>query len=333
MSTRLIRLPIRPFARRALRHSILRCVVVAASLQPALASAAQGPARAPASVLAECSWDRPGYNRYRGDVVDAVDRYTDIAPAVRSRLKQRMAQRDYDDMVSIRRDRIAGKRDYDSEIRDMHFGAASICRTVTRAGWNAQMHERGMVYCESGQCILVPTVCRNVSRIVRRDQPAPAASTTQGGGGGAGELAFDPPGAGLSALPFGTVGSAGGTGGDTGSFASRSGDPMPTPLFAGSMPASLGGYGGRSGPALEYSAAEPGRGPAPEPHGPGSALPETGPLPVPFMPELTPARFVPSAPTAAVPEPQSWLLLGGGLALLGAVKRRSLRAARWPTVR
>jgi len=29
------------------------------------------------------------------------------------------------------------------------------------------MQERGLVYCDSGQCILVPTVCRNVSRITR----------------------------------------------------------------------------------------------------------------------------------------------------------------------
>ncbi len=31
------------------------------------------------------------------------------------------------------------------------------------------MQERGLVYCDSGQCILVPTICRNVSRISRAE--------------------------------------------------------------------------------------------------------------------------------------------------------------------
>ena len=125
------------------------------------------PSALPITPVATCTWDRPGANSYQGDIVTAVDRYQDIAPDVRERLKARMARRAYDDVVSIRRDSIKGHGRYGSTIRDMHFGADRVCHEVSRAGWTPQMQERGLVYCDSGQCILVPTICRNVSRIVR----------------------------------------------------------------------------------------------------------------------------------------------------------------------
>jgi hypothetical protein len=126
------------------------------------------PAATAASRVDRCSWDRPGHDPFMGNVVAAVDRYTDIPADVRQRLQQRMAQRNYDDLVSIRRDSIEGRYAYDTRIRDMHFGAGTVCSETSRARWTEQMQERGLVYCDSGQCILVPTVCRNVSRITRR---------------------------------------------------------------------------------------------------------------------------------------------------------------------
>jgi hypothetical protein len=139
-------------------------------LGAALPPVAHGAAtRAPRNdALAHCSWDRPGRNAFTGDVVAAIDRYSDIPTPVRVRLKERMQAREYDDMVDIRRDAIQGKFEYASTIRDMHFGSDRVCRQVTRSKWTAKTHERGLVYCESEHCILVPTVCRNVSRIDRK---------------------------------------------------------------------------------------------------------------------------------------------------------------------
>ncbi|MDQ2737043.1 MAG: MHFG family PEP-CTERM protein, partial [Pseudomonadota bacterium] len=121
----------------------------------------------PTVTIDACSWDRPGNNPFMGDVVAAVDRYRDIPPEVRARLKARMAKREYDDIVSIRRDSISGRSQYGTTISEMHFGTHQVCRSVTRTAWRPDMQERGLVYCESEQCILVPTVCRNVSRITR----------------------------------------------------------------------------------------------------------------------------------------------------------------------
>jgi hypothetical protein len=147
--------------------------------------------------VARCAWNQPGHNPFMGELVPAIDRYTDIPAPVRARLKERMAARSYDDLVEIRRDSIRGKDEYRPEIRDMHFGTGRVCREVTRAAWSDAMRERGLVYCESGHCILVPTVCRNVSRIEKKRGPGAVAAAPSASS--AGELAFDPPDAGLEA--------------------------------------------------------------------------------------------------------------------------------------
>ncbi len=166
--------------------------LAAALMFGAGAAQAASPQRIPA-----CSWNSPGQNPFMGEVVAAVDHYPDIPADVRQRLKQRMAERRYDDIVTIRRDSIVGRDEYDPGIRDMHFGERSVCAQTTRAGWSAEMRERGLVYCEAGHCILVPTVCRNVSRIDRLP-PKRVAEPAVPAGPGDGELMFDPPAAGPS---------------------------------------------------------------------------------------------------------------------------------------
>jgi hypothetical protein len=236
-----------------------------------------------------------------GDVVAAVDRYADIPADVRQRLKARMAKRAYDEIVTIRRDSIEGRRRYDPRIADMHFGTGRVCREVVRTSWTAQTSERGLVYCESDQCILVPTVCRNVSRIRRApdtvvsktvDVPDP--------------LIFEPPGAiappspgeaapgesfevlaGLPAQPRLTP--QGGAGPD---------DQSPS---ASGFPSFGPGYGPGYGPAWPYIV--------------GGAPPGPAPL----------APDTPGTVSPAVPEPGTWAMLVVGLALLGAAQRRAGR--------
>jgi hypothetical protein len=116
---------------------------------------------------ANCSWDHPGGNPFTGDPVAAVDHYTDIAPDVRAVLKERIAAHHSDEIVTIHRDSISGKHEYDPQIRDMHFGAATVCGTVSRAQWQPRKVERALVYCEQGECIIVPAICGNVSRVTR----------------------------------------------------------------------------------------------------------------------------------------------------------------------
>ena len=273
-------------------------IVLALSSGVILSAVARSPVRLSSAVTVEtCSWDRPGVNPFMGDVVAAVDRYEDIPPDVRARLKARMVARTYEDVVTIRRDSIQGKARYGTNIRDMHFGTHQVCRTVTRSAWGAEMQERGLVYCEGGDCILVPTVCRNVSRITRAQVAPPHAVAdvpaldlvplTPAGPSLAGPVPELPTGPLILDAPA----SASQTGTAGGSFAAGS----------------IGGAQGFSATNGELSGA--GSGASPGIH-PSSALSDV---------QL-------SAPLAPIPEPEIWGLFLIGLCALGAVTRARARA-------
>jgi len=264
-----------------------RIAAVAVALLISAGAAAAAPPRS-------CEWKEPGHDPYMGDVPAAVDRYADIPPATRDRLKARMQRHAYDDIVTIRRDSIVGNFGYEPELRDMHFGTGRLCGQVTRQTWQPEREERGLVYCEDGHCIVVPLICRNVSRILRK----PAAATPQGPAPGAGDgpLVFDPPGAGMPPADPATPPPA-------------ELEPLPrTPLAL--PPASPFEPGTPLPPLLS----------PPAPGGPDLPLP--APPLLPLLPLLPPL-----APPPAVPEPATLLLWAAGLAVLAAAKRRRMAPA------
>ena len=315
----------------------MRIALVTAALSALLAAATAGAATGSAAgatyvprmeSVALCQWDRPGHNPFMGEVVPAIDRYVDIPTPVRMRLKQRMAVRQYDDLVEIRRDSIRGKHDYRPEIRDMHFGLDQVCRQVTRSAWTDATRERGLVYCDSGHCILVPTVCRNVSRIAR--QPEQLAGAPAGSDASSQALAFDPPGAGADvATPTATSSFAEGVAGagvplwptGLGSGTNDTGAPpdglppqnTPPPWHDGEpgLPGSTGGPGDDGLPPGGQPGGEDNPGGGGFGGGGGSGGGGGG------------GGLPGNVPVTPVPEPATWASLLAGLALLVA-----LRAAR-----
>ena len=236
--------------------------------------------------LPNCSWDHPGRDPFMGDVVTAVDDYKTIPAPVRARLKERMAARQYDEMVNIERDSINGKHGYNAAIRDMHFGSSGqICKTVSRTRWTAKNQERGLVYCESGQCILVPTVCRNVSRITRLPDRKQAEPEAAAGDTGAGE---EP----VAAVPPENGGGGGGAPSNDGSSFAQNAKP-------GAELPPLTGDGGAPFPPLGLP-------------------PPPSTLPPVFLPPIV---IPPAPPYPPIPEPATWVLMAVGLAVL-VVKRR-----------
>ncbi|WP_219114704.1 MHFG family PEP-CTERM protein [Janthinobacterium sp. UMAB-56] len=282
------------------------CLLGMLSLAPLPAYAKGGPR---ADVLENCSWNRPGVDPFMGDVVAAVDRYTDIAPPVREQLKARMRARQYDEIVVISRDAIRGKGNYNARISDMHFGPGRVCRNVTRAGWNEQMQERGLVYCVQGQCILVPTICRNVSRITQ----APASAPPAAGGaapGGAAPVAAAPAAPEAAGVPV--IDNPDALRG--GSF---TGGAMPPEVA--SMPFLPFDYVRTAGGITPPVGAGGGGGLPPGSTGSSIIVPPTVILPT----------LPPTGPTAlpAVPEPQTWAMLLAGLALMASATLRRRPAA------
>lgn len=367
-------IPSRPGVRAATtlasRHCLCAVVMVSVLgfLSPAAAQTqASKKAAAPATntTLKSCSWDRPGKNPYMGELPSAVDRYTDLSAEVRTKLKDRIAKQQYDDVVEIRRDGIVGggKFTYASQIRDMHFGdKGRMCSTVTRQRWTATTTERGLVYCESGQCVMVPTVCRNVSRVAAKPvavpmaeksgaipPPEPAAPTAA--------VAAKPDGAAVpvpTPAPVIIAGTPGPTFADVAQgpvFAFPSG-PVGTPstVVAGPPPGGGGGGGGGGGvttpPTVGGGTVDPGTVPpvvvVPPPGLPPVVVPpDTTPVVPPDVgvpPGIPPVVVIPpgippgvSPPGGAVggesvvtpiPEPSTWALMVGGLLLVGVMARR-----------
>lgn len=276
-----------------------------------------------------CSWDRPGANRYTGSSAAAIERYTDIPEQVRNTLKRRIAEHQSDDQVRITRDAIVGKNQYEPGIRDMHFGAASVCGSVTRSKWAEQRQEPGAVYCVGEHCILVPRICGNISRITRLPTAGMAA-----------------------ARPLGAPAAAPLT--QTSAVAPR--PAAHPPLAQGAAPASsrLGdGFGARDAGkavAIPQESALPGDDDTDRLRAPGrvAAVVEVvnQPVdsePVPFASNDDgdrnglPGRLPvwpndnghndggPVVPPSPVPEADSWAMLLAGLAVVGALARRRAR--------
>ena len=250
---------------------------------------------AAATVQPSCSWDRPGANPYTGNSDAAIDRYTDIPERTRVKLKHRLSYGNPDEMVSITRDAITGKYVYDPEIRDMHFGAASVCHTVTRSKWSPTRNEPGAVYCVDQHCILVPKICGNVSRIAR---PRPAVA------------AVPPPAVAPAPNWNDHVGDS-----DLGLVDAPLIEDVPNLRTAGFLPTPM-----TAPPVEERVVEQPFTGrpvPANQPIFPGGGVRPILPPPnPPGNPHVTP-----------VPEPETYAMLLSGLGLLGFAARRKRRAA------
>ena len=123
-----------------------------------------------ALAAAACSWDSPGANSYQGTFAAAIDRYTDIPNIVRKQLKEKVDRHQYDDIATIGKHSIQGTDSY-SDLYSMHFGNSGVCTSVSRGKWLSIHQEQGLVYCVEEHCIIIPSVCRNVSRINKLAKP------------------------------------------------------------------------------------------------------------------------------------------------------------------
>lgn len=116
-----------------------------------------------------CDWSRPGLDPYRGPVAKsvsmAVARYGFDA-TTQAQLVAKVKRLHPDGYMVITRDTITSPQGLVSGFRDMHFGQGQLCRgEIRRDAWRADQAEGALIYCAGGQCIAVPVICGNVSRV------------------------------------------------------------------------------------------------------------------------------------------------------------------------
>jgi len=118
-----------------------------------------------------CSWAHPGANPYRGDPVHALADFQ-MPDETRRQLRAMMAAHKTTDIVTITRDDILGAQAY-ADLREMHSGRGQVCHgAVDRSAWAPTRRERGLVYCAGDTCVIVPTICNNVSLVSRKPDRA-----------------------------------------------------------------------------------------------------------------------------------------------------------------
>ena len=115
-----------------------------------------------------CSWAHPGANPYHGDPVAALADF-DLPEATRTKLRALMQAHRVTDVATITRDDIIGSEGGYRALREMHSGHAHVCHgEVDRSAWSARRRERALVYCADDACVIVPTICNNVSLVSRK---------------------------------------------------------------------------------------------------------------------------------------------------------------------
>ena len=246
-----------------------------------------------------CSWAHPGANPYRGDPPAALADFA-MPEDTRRQLRTSMAAHRTTDIVTITRDGIAGDHRY-ADLREMHSGHGQRCHgAVDRSAWSATHEERGLVYCAGDTCVIVPTVCNNVSLVTRKPDEAPLL-------GGADEPIDISPAAGPPpATPDVVV--------------AQAPDSVPLDFIADAglpiAPDSTAGGGGDAGGGSPGFPIGGGGGGTPTLPGGGTCC-GTGPV-GPIGPGAPPVIV----PTSPVPEAPAWTLLLAGLAAVAALGRR-----------
>lgn len=249
------------------------------------------------SLRRNCVWGEPGRNPYKGSVEDAL-KAAKLPPEVVKQIADNIRLGMATDRIAMSRDGITtvdGRRRFDPLMHSMAFGRSACLDTVVN--FKPGHVEQGPLYealDRNGRSytVVVPDVCGNVAVLSEYPQELLAAAAP---GEVAGERAESPSGSGTGGTPDTPSGGGGGTpdtppGGGTG----RSGTPpggggegVPT----GDTPGG-GGGGGRPPPGVPPRTPFGGGG--------GSCCDNQN----------------------TVPEPGTWALVGAGLLLVLATRRR-----------
>lgn len=125
-----------------------------------------------------CDWNHPGADPYWGRPVAAAVASYGYPKRVQEVIIEKVVSAKPDGVAVITYDRaLWGSQPI--ELHDMHWGTGRCVGPVNRKGWNMFREERALVYCGGpGQCVALPFICGNVSRVVFGVTPPPSRLNT-----------------------------------------------------------------------------------------------------------------------------------------------------------
>lgn len=174
---------------------------VLATLLLAAASATPVPT-APAQAAASlCAPSRPSQLRSDLAPVNALERYTDLSPELRTALSERIARLRVDDVVTLGSAGVIGQYRYEDQIRHALTGG-QLCDRLDLSAWKPDMRVRALVYCEGDACVAITADGHVMARLMRHKPDALdalAQALRVRPGGPQQELLLPPPAAGTPA--------------------------------------------------------------------------------------------------------------------------------------
>jgi len=117
----------------------------------------------------DCSWNEPGAAPYRGGqqtIVRALSNYYFEEDVIRQ-LVSKINRVDNDGIVTITKRGLISSTGEVFDLRDMHFGNRKkpCIGAVKRYAWKEDHKEEALIYCVGKDCVAIPIVCGNITRI------------------------------------------------------------------------------------------------------------------------------------------------------------------------
>ncbi|MCV2369242.1 MHFG family PEP-CTERM protein [Roseateles oligotrophus] len=120
-----------------------------------------------AATTGTCDWHPSSQAAFEGPLAPLVERFQDIPIELRERLKRRIEEHQFDEVVAIQRDAIIGKQHYGDLISGLQAGVGSSCSQPSREQWSESTRELALSYCEGGYCVLITINGHHFARMSR----------------------------------------------------------------------------------------------------------------------------------------------------------------------
>lgn len=119
------------------------------------------------TALTACNWDNPGHDPYTNTVSAALSQFS-IPAAHKNVIEAQIKAGANTGMVFITKDGLVSPDRNLSTFMMMTFGKNKMCYGVERTRWADSHYEPAKLYCSGDYCVMIPTVCGNITQVFPR---------------------------------------------------------------------------------------------------------------------------------------------------------------------